>query len=295
MASAEITSYLKGLMNNYKVDKLADDVNAIEFEQNIKSMLGEVDYLSEGYESSDKQRDTSVAFHFGHNHDFGTFEVKGRMETDRHIKVVGNFLEFNRIKPDSIKGKKIIELGCWTGGVSMLLNAMGAKVVLVEEVKKYVNFLNYFKQAFNLKNFTVVHSSLYELAKEKKLYDGFDYVLLSGVLYHITDPVLALRIGFNMTKPYGKCLIETAGFANNQRLCEYWGTDRFGAGTKQDMNRQGWNWFYPSTAALKQMILDVGFQEAKIHGLTHGRIYAAGIKEEQVDMLRAGLSVRDIR
>jgi hypothetical protein len=70
-------------MQQFKVDKLIN-VNKDEFKDKIEAFLSLSDFSMEGYQNSDKQRDLSVKFHWGHNHDFGDFYLKGQM-ADRHL------------------------------------------------------------------------------------------------------------------------------------------------------------------------------------------------------------------
>ena len=45
--------------------------------------------------------------------------------------------------PEKLGGMRVLDIGAWTGGISLLLAAMGAKVVALEEVVKYSNTVNY--------------------------------------------------------------------------------------------------------------------------------------------------------
>ena len=86
---------------------------------------------------------------------------------------------------------------------------MGAKVVAIEEVAKYVDCLKYIRDAFDLENLEPRRLSLYDLTADE-FQDAFDIVLFAGVLYHLSDPVLGLRITFDALKPGGTVLLETA-------------------------------------------------------------------------------------
>jgi SAM-dependent methyltransferase len=284
--------YLRSLMLNYQVKDL---VNATpeSFKNKLDGFLGLRDHEMEGFENPDRQRDLTVKFHWGHNHDFGDFYLQGRMG-DRHIALLARFIDEFQAVPRSLDGLRVLDIGCWTGGTSLLLCAMGAHVVAIEEVKKYVDSLDYLKHAFALDRLEPRHLSLYECTTPE-LQDAFDIVFFAGVLYHITDPVLALRITFNCLKNGGVCLAETEALSSGKRLLSYEGPSIVRGGSKGDLSRGGWNWFFPSSSTLAQMMSDVGYTDIRASKATHGRVFAVGRRETHVDMMRSGLSVKNIR
>jgi SAM-dependent methyltransferase len=193
--------------------------------------------------------------------------------------------------PIDLTGKRVLDIGCWTGGVALLLAAMGAEVTALEEVKKYADCTRYISGFFEC-DICVWGISLYDFIAEYM--HTFDYVLFSGVLYHISDPIVAMRATFNWLEDGGKCLIETAYAAGNKNYLEYHGPTRSSGEMGQ---RIGWNWFIPSIGALKQMCCDVGFEEVStwwISRTDHGRAFAVCEKKEHKDMLRSGLSRVDL-
>jgi SAM-dependent methyltransferase len=247
----------------------------------------------EGFKDPEKQRDLSIKFHWGHNHDFGTFSLKGRMG-NRHILLLATFIDEFKVIPRSLHGLRVLDIGCWTGGTSLLLCAMGAHVVAIEEVRKYVDCLNYLKYAFNIDRLEPKHLSLYECTLPE-FQDSFDIVLFCGVLYHVTDPISALRITFNCLKDGGVCLLETAAINSNKRILSYEGPTIFSGGSKKDLSRSGWNWFIPSPITLSQMMADVGYTDIQVGRVRGGRVFAVGKRDTHVDIMRGGLSVKNIR
>jgi 2-polyprenyl-3-methyl-5-hydroxy-6-metoxy-1,4-benzoquinol methylase len=282
---------------NYTVANLMNETPD-DFQAHILGLIGHRDAAIEGYNDTTHQRDFSVQFEWGHNHDFGTFTLPGAMR-DRHIEVLAAFMQEHGAPEESLRGKRVLEIGCWTGGMSLLLSAMGAEVFAIEEVRKYADCVNYMKNAFGLDNLTVENRSLYSLAEEK-FYDRFDIVLYSGVLYHVTDPVLSLRIIFNSLKDGGICLLETMAMAGKGSFCDYYGASDTLKRPVDGKPRFGWSWFIPSIEAVSRMMRDVGFdvKSATLHqSLREGacRVLALGQRKEHVDMLRAGLAKPDIR
>jgi SAM-dependent methyltransferase len=254
--------------------------SASSFKAKMEQFLALSDHRMEGFEDAAGQRDFTVSFHWGHNHDFGTFKLQGKMRS-RHIRHIAQFIDTFQAIPRSLEGLKVLDIGCWTGGTSLLLCAMGAEVLAIDEVKKYVDCLAYLKDAFSIANLEVQHRSLYEITATD-FQDRFDFVLFAGVLYHVTDPVVALRLTFISLRNGGKCLLETTGFRHHRPLISY--------------ARQKWNWFDLSPGALSQMMADVGYTEIQVGQFTrNNRLYAVGRRATHIDMRRDGLSVPTLR
>lgn len=268
-------------------------IGPIDFRSRLEEFLNLRDGAMEGYVDPTKQRDLSVRFHWGHQHEFGEFTLPGRMGW-RHVQIPAAFhTDFGL--PLDLSGTSILDIGVWTGGTSLLLCAMGANVVAIEEVRKYTEALTFLKDSFNIENLTVKNESIYDLINASDLFDTFDYVLFSGVIYHLTDPIIAARTVFNLLKNGGTCFIESGAIASERSLVAYEGPNVFLSGTAENLDRSGWNWFVPSKKALEQMFLDVGFDEVKNGTLNSGRVLSSAKRMHHKDMNRAGLSVRNIR
>lgn len=226
------------------------------------------------------QRQQSIKFAWGHDHDFGSFRLKGQMG-ERHIKHLAVFRDHFGAPVADLAGKQILDVGCWTGGVSLLLAAEGAEILAIDEVGKYCEALNLLCEAFDLRTVEAVPMSLYALARPE-YYERFDIVVFAGVLYHLSDVIVAMRTLFNVLKDGGLCLIESTGFPATVPV--------FG------FQRRQWNWFDPSPAGLEQLLRDVGFSDVKVGPVTPDRrLYAVATRARHVDMRRDGLSVPDIR
>jgi len=274
----ESVNFLKHLISNYNVDNLKN-VSPQKFKEKINSFLRLNDWRMEGFNDPKSQRDLTVKFHWGHNHNFGSFDIKGKMG-DRHINILATFIDQFHALPKDLTGLKVLDIGCWTGGTSLLLCAMGAHVTAIDEVKKYIESLYYLKYAFDIENLEPRHFSLYECIIPE-FQDQFDIVLFSGVLYHVTDPIVALRITFNCLKDGGICLLETRAIDSGKSILSY--------------ERDRWNWYIPSPSALHQMMVDVGFSDVKVSNVIGSRAFAVGKRDIHKDMRRDGLSVRTIR
>ena len=287
---------IRKLMDKYTTSSLKG-ITPEEFKSRINSFLEISDHEMEGYtdDDLDRQRGLSVNYTWGHNHDFGDFDLAGRMG-DRHIHLLTRFCNLFGVGLEYFKGKKVLDVGCWTGGTTLLLASLGAQVTAVEEVTKYANTVGFLKDSFGLDNVEVINKNLYELNEEEYM-DQFDVVYFPGVLYHLSDPLVALRILYNTCKIGGFTFVETAYLKDdgNTSRCEFRG------GTWKKANSQkrqgGWNWFIPNRVALFRMMEEAGFENIKSGSgtLLKGRIHAYGEKNRQNSITKAGLSVPTLR
>jgi 2-polyprenyl-3-methyl-5-hydroxy-6-metoxy-1,4-benzoquinol methylase len=287
--------YLLQLLTRYRTDHLVG-VTPAAFRKQIDAFHSLRDHAMEGYSDPTRQRDLSIQFHWGHDHDFGSFALQGRMGK-RHLWLLTNFMDEFRAMPRRLEGKRVLDIGCWTGGTSLLLAAMGAQVLAIEEVQKYVDAVNYLKTAFAISNLEVRRLSMYEL-DAAEFQDQFDYILFAGVLYHVTDPVIALRLTFNCLKDGGSLLLETMAShtPDSAKTIEYWGPTAFTTpGTVDQLSRGGWNWFVPSRQTIAQMLADVGFEQVRTTPVADQRAFATAIRTKHTDMLRAGLARPNLR
>lgn len=283
---------LEQRFSRYNTDNLYN-ISSEELQKKLTSKINVIDGDLEGYSRGELayQRDLSVKFHWGHNHDFGDFQIVGRMG-DRHIEVMTNFITLFPIDIDSFLDKSVLDIGCWTGGTALLLAALGCRqVTAVEEVVKYAETAETLSEHFGLKErIQVVSESLYQCNTEE-LRGKFDIVHVPGVIYHLSDPVVALRVLFNSLKIGGKILIETHGIDHPEPFCRFDGSSITTQGTKEEMNRGGWNWFIPSPSALSRMIQEVGFENVETLMHDHSRVYGYGEKLANHGICKAGLSV----
>lgn len=275
--------------------KVLEGISAEDFRREIETRIGTVDPESEGYspEELDRQRDLSIKFHWGHNHDFGTWKIPGKSD-DRHIILLATFCSLFSLSPEDFDSKDILDIGCWTGGTSLMLALLGSKVHAIEEVRKYADMANFLAESFGFgKRISVESKSLY-LCNSGEYHNRFDIIYFPGVIYHLSDPLIALRILYNACKPGGIILIETAGIKADEPICFFEGSYIHRMGKKKDLSRSGWNWFTPSPPALTRMLQDAGFRDIQTTDLHKDRFYAFARKGEFVGICRAGLSVPDI-
>jgi 2-polyprenyl-3-methyl-5-hydroxy-6-metoxy-1,4-benzoquinol methylase len=240
------------------------------------------------------QRPQSKSFYWGHDHDFGDFRLAGQMGT-RHIWLLSRLFDHFGVPRDRIKGQQVLDVGCWTGGVSLILERLGAEVTAIDEVGKYPHLLNFMAQAFGLRSLIALDKSLYQL-DEASFFERYDTVFCLGVVYHLSDPIVGLRRLYHTLKAGGRLCIESMSIPSDQCFCEYEGPSR-------RRGTFGWNWFVPSPKALKQWLEDSGFEDvhtgdgeddyavtASDDPLGPNRCLAVGLKRANHKISVAGLS-----
>jgi len=273
---SDTREFLEKIMSRYVEDNAKDK----DFKQYLHDQyLYMNDGVYEGYSEEEMvvQREFSINFTFGHNHDFGSFYLKGAMG-DRHLQVVERFIDVLGL-PMDLTDKHLLDVGIWCGGTTLLFAGMGAKIYAFEEVRKYAGCAQYLAYIFddlipNRPN--ILHKSIYDCNYENK----FNIVACSGVLYHLTDIILALRIMFNSLKDGGELYIETAF------------TDEISSGALQYARTKGSNWFIPGHQALHAMVSDVGFEIVNGFPWKKDRYLLKAVREEWKPMMKAGLSRR---
>lgn len=86
----------------------------------------------------------------------------------------------------------------------------------------------------------------------------FDVVLFLGVLYHLEDPLTAVRRVARLTSEGGLCVVETEATeipgSGDRALCEFF--------PGQELNADASNWWVPNRAALLGFCRAAGFRSA---------------------------------
>jgi 2-polyprenyl-3-methyl-5-hydroxy-6-metoxy-1,4-benzoquinol methylase len=220
-------------------------------------------------------------FTWGHDQDFGNgFSRKGAMAT-RHEEILSECVQYGYL-PEDLTGMKVLDIGCWTGGDVIGLVGMGAEVKAIEEHKGSAAAAKRLCQLLDVPA-KIMTRSLYKPVPAWR--QKFDIVYISGVIYHVTDPVLALRICFSYLKPGGRIIVETKASGLEGPSCEYCGTAE-----------KGWNWYAPTLETMGRWLLDAGFERDDIHVHMRPveRLLAMAVKNETKELPeRAGFSRPD--
>lgn len=210
-------------------------------------------------------------FTWGHDHDFGHGFTRPGAMTTRHLEIGAEAMALGFL-PQDLSGTDVLDVGCWSGGDALLLAGLGARVTALEEHP--VSAVAAARLCFLVNApVEVVRRSLY--ADDLAWAGRFDLVYLSGVVYHLTDPLLALRLCFAYLKPGGRLIVETKASHRGGAACDYAGT-----------SEKGWNWYAPTLESLGRWLVDVGFarDRVQLHMRPIGRLLACAIKGEPVEL-----------
>lgn len=210
-------------------------------------------------------------FSWGHDHDFGFGVSRTGAMGSRHLEIASESLSRGMLQQD-LGGKKVLDIGCWSGGDLLLLAGLGAKVTAIEEHPRSAASARRLCELVGCPA-TIHEKSLYHDQQEWK--QQFDVVYCSGVIYHVTDPVLFLRICFAYLKVGGTLIIETKSHAADRSVCSYSGS-----------LEKGWNWFAPSREALGRWMVDAGFavEDVRLYQRPIGRLLAYGHKQAKMPL-----------
>ena len=224
-----------------------------------------------GYWHDANDQDFVDFFTWGHDHHFGSnYKRQGAMST-RHIEIVSESLQYGLLEKD-LTGKKVLNIGCWSGGDLLALAGLGGEMTAIEEHKTSAAAAVRLCELLGVEA-EITSTSLYD--ENTRWSQSFDIVYISGVIYHVTDPLLALRICFSYLKPGGRIVLETKASSMEGSFCEY-------AGTLE----KGWNWYAPTRDALGRWLVDAGFpaEGISLHVRKNGRILAGATKSEKAKL-----------
>jgi 2-polyprenyl-3-methyl-5-hydroxy-6-metoxy-1,4-benzoquinol methylase len=204
-------------------------------------------------------------FVWGHNHDFGHGFTRSGAMGDRHLEITSELISLGMM-PGDLSGKRVLDIGCWSGGDLLILAGLGAQVEAIEEHPLAAATAQQLSQLVGCD--VPIHSfSAYKDRPEWK--QTFDLVYCCGVIYHVTDPLLLLRICFAYLKPGGRLVIETKMQEGAGPNCSYSG-----------IVEMGWNWYAPTYETMGRWMVDAGFEaeQVQVHRRPIGRLLASGVK-----------------
>jgi tRNA (mo5U34)-methyltransferase len=159
--------------------------------------------------------------------------------------------------PEDLRGKRVLDIGCWDGWYSFEMERRGAQVVAVD--------------CWENPRFRQVHAALqsqvdyrildmYELTPERV--GLFDIVLFMGVLYHLKHPLLALErvcalsTDLAVVESFILRPEQLPGMDGRRAILEFYETSEMGGQTD--------NWFGPSLPALLGMCRVAGFARVEL-------------------------------
>jgi len=232
----------------------------------------------------------SVAFWF-HSYDFGE-----GVSAAGHKSLAQLRAEWDLMKLPELRGKSVLDVNTWDGWFALQAERAGAGRVLgldwymwsmdqqahsryhaehkaAGTIPDPYHAMPYFRPAelpgkvgFDTAR-RISQSRVEEMVGDfatmdlSPLKNGFDVVFYLGTLYHMADPIGNLRRLYEVTAPGGLAVIETAAMEvpglEDIPMCENYGP-------LHRLNADSSNWWSPNAAALRQMLLAVGFEAAEV-------------------------------
>ncbi len=206
--------------------------------EEVEAVRRRVDELSE-----------AAQYGWGHRIDFGPFVKEGVMK-DNFLHIVGHWDAWGWW-PERLDGLRVADIGCLTGAVSMIAAHRGADEVLaVDEIPPYAAQCAYLAEVFRLPAVKTLVASLYRLPEMGV--GKFDLIILSGVLYHLSDMLVGLYVMRELLKVGGTLLLESAAVPDDEHSYANFG--RFAMGI----------WWQPSTLCIKDMCEFMGLSEVEV-------------------------------
>ena len=183
---------------------------------------------------------------WGHRIDFGPFTMPGLLGA-KYLTLAG---VVDRLGwwPRRLDGLRVADVGCFTGGLSVLLASRGpSEVVAVDELPEHLEQCRLVAEAFGLDNVTTREASLYDLVDE--LGEGqLDVILCAGVLYHLSDMLVGLVELQRLLRPGGTLILESNAIENFEHSYANYG--RYFGGM----------WWQPTALCIQDMAEHAGFQ-----------------------------------
>jgi SAM-dependent methyltransferase len=199
----------------------------------------------------------SSQYGWGHTIDFGAFRKEGLFgETFLDVAAV---LDRMGWWPQRLERLRVADVGCYTGGMSLLMASRGADTVYaVDEVPEHLAQCRLLARVFARSNIQPVEDSLYRLDRHVAK-DSLDGVLMAGVLYHLSDMLVGLHVLRTLLKLDGWLVMETAAIDDNEH--SYANFARYVGG----------GWWVPTALCIRDMLEFMNFGATEIHFHAEGR------------------------
>ena len=200
-------------------------------------------------QTSAEQRSKVLSGSWWHSIDLGDGQTTPGVHSLDELR--DNYARFRL--PEDLRGKRVLDIGCWDGFYSFEAERRGADVVAVDCWWPE----NFFTARTLLASHVEFHElSVYEVTRERL--GSFDIVLFLGVLYHLRHPLLALERVCDVTRELAVVeshVIDNL-FPTSHPLMEFYEQDELGG--------QFDNWWGPNTGCLVRMLRAAGFARADV-------------------------------
>jgi tRNA (mo5U34)-methyltransferase len=160
--------------------------------------------------------------------------------------------------PADLTGKRVLDVGAWTGWCSFEMERRGAQVVAVDCVE-----FEEFREAHRMIGSQVDYRILDVEELTPESVGLFDYVLFFGVLYHLRNPLLGLEKICAITRD--TAFVESFVTDDGSAPCsmEFYETDQLGG--------QIDNWFGPSVQCAEALCRSAGFAHVNLEYVSERR------------------------
>lgn len=229
---------------------------------------------------------SAAQYGWGHTIDFGAFRKEGLLGED--YRLIAGALDAWSWWPRRLDGLHVADVGCFTGGLSLLMAHRGAGVVYaVDEIPEHLAQCIFLTKVFGQPSVTPILQSAYHLCDSIQP-RSLDLILLSGVLYHMSDMLVGLYAMRELLKPDGLLLIQSSGIDDFQHSYANFG--RFIAG----------RWWQPTGLCIKDMCEFMGFGACEVRFYAPGNCLARASRVEGEITFKRGMnwpfeSLRDAR
>jgi SAM-dependent methyltransferase len=213
---------------------------------------------------------------WGHTIDLGSFRIEGLLR-DAYLSIAGGFDQFGWW-PERLDGLAVADVGCFTGGLSLLAAQRGARIVYaVDEVPEHLEQCSLLVDAVGAAAVRPLLRSVYDLAQDIPR-RSLDIVVLSGVLYHLSDMLVGLHALRELLKPGGTLLIESNGVDDPTHSYANFG--RFYGGM----------WWQPTGLCITDMCAYMGYEDTQVTFYQPDRCIARATATDRPITYRRGLN-----
>lgn len=207
---------------------------------------------------------------WGHTIDFSYFIQPGilgsvYLEIAEQLDVKGWW-------PESFKDMTVADIGCFTGGLTLIMAARAPqRIYAIDELGTHLDQARYLFDLFNVPNGVFVQDSVYRL-HQYIAPEQLDLVLMSGVLYHLSDMLMGIYAMHNLLKPGGILLLETNAVQDMEHSYANFG--RFAAGM----------WWQPSGLCVTDMCQFMGFEKAELFFYKRNRCIVRAVRAQSAEI-----------
>jgi SAM-dependent methyltransferase len=214
---------------------------------------------------------------WGHSLNFGPYQLEGLLG-DGFLTIAG-LLDAWAWWPEDMAGMTVADVGCFSGGLTVFLSSRrAARVLAVDEIAPHLNQCRFVKRAFRLENVECLEVSAYNLRNHVASL-SLDFILLGGVLYHMSDMLVGLVAMQELLKPGGALVIES-----NAVDCfnhSYANFGRFAQGM----------WWQPTAKCIQEMCEFAGLGQPEIRFYSPNRCLVRCTKPERTHInFRRGMN-----